>query len=625
METTVTQSNNSGSGFLRGLAWFLIVPLLTFLVVVGIAWASVRNYQSQHEGRIYSGVSVMSVDVSAMTEAEARAAVLQHVEGLGYRTITLVDPISGVEWQRTATELGVSFNIDGALTQALAVGREGDAEAQVRKQFAAWYYGLDIAAITVVDEAAFDAVLAQVSAEIDVAAIDAQLDVKGDNIDYTPAQLGRVLDKAETRTRLSQAVYSAGPAQIELTIADQLPRISGDAATNQRIQNIINNPITFYLEKPLDGLDLQRVTLPQQKLVEWLRTNYVENADGTNSYNISIDQETARLWLAEYEAQIFHEPENARFYFDDPTSELVLIAPHENGRFLDVDATLIALQAGIEQGTQAIPFVVREVVPAVNSDATGEELGVTELLSEATTWFYGSPPERMHNIARGAASFYGVMVAPGETFSFNRYLGEISEDMGYTTGLIISNGRTIEGVGGGVCQVSTTLYQSVFWSGLDLGERNQHGYRVHYYENDFEEKGGIGMDATIYSPIVDFTFTNDTEHHILIENYYDEGNQSLTFKLYSTDIGRTVEREVFVNNETDPKNDIWEFNPELAEGEIKQVDWAVGGANVVVSRRVINRWGDLRNEEAFTSNYIPWANVYEYGPGADVPDWVNNE
>ena len=108
------------------------------------------------------------------------------------------------------------------------------------------------------------------------------------------------------------------------------------------------------------------------------------------------------------------------------------------------------------------PVCRSEVTPIVHSDATGEQLGIVELTSEATTYFYGSPPERMHNIAQAAANFYGIVVAPGELFSFNKYLGEISEEQGYTQGLIIVDGRTIEGIGGGVRQVSTTCSRRHF-------------------------------------------------------------------------------------------------------------------------------------------------------------------
>jgi vancomycin resistance protein YoaR len=171
-------------------------------------------------------------------------------------------------------------------------------------------------------------------------------------------------------------------------------------------------------------------------------------------------------------------------------------------------------------------------------------------------------------------------------------------------------------VGGGVCQVSTTLFQSAFWAGFPIEERWEHGYRVGYYDDG----EGAGMDATIYSPIVDLKFTNSTPHHLLIENYYNENFESLTFKFYSTSMGREVIKgDVQVSNVVPPQPDVWEFNEELEEGEVLQVDWAVEGADYRVPREVYNANGELLIQEVWSSHYIPWQNIYQYGPGVDPP------
>jgi vancomycin resistance protein YoaR len=222
----------------------------------------------------------------------------------------------------------------------------------------------------------------------------------------------------------------------------------------------------------------------------------------------------------------------------------------------------------------------------------------------------------MHNIARSAASFYGIVIAPGEQFSFNHYLGEISEEQGYTRGLIIAGGRTIEGIGGGVCQVSTTVFQAAFVGGFQIDERWQHGYRVQYYESGL----GVGLDAAVYSPDIDMRFTNDTPYHLLIENYYNEATQSLTFKFYSTGMGRTVTWTTEIWGERPARPDIYEYNPDLEGNQLDLVDWAVEGAKVLIKRTIINRWGETKLlDEPFYSDYIPWANIYQYGPDYVFP------
>ncbi len=158
-----------------------------------------------------------------------------------------------------------------------------------------------------------------------------------------------------------------------------------------------------------------------------------------------------------------------------------------------------------------------------------------------TSYFYGSSAERIQNIEAAARQYHGVLVAPGETFSMGAHLGDVSLDNGFAEALIIYGGRTIKGVGGGVCQVSTTLFRAVFNAGFPIVERTPHAYRVSYYEQN--ASGGVdprlaGLDATVYFPLVDFKFTNDSPYWILMETYMGSG--SLTWKFYSTSDGRSV-------------------------------------------------------------------------------------
>ncbi len=610
--------SSPGYTLARGVAWFFLPLLLTLLLAAGIAYLGLSNYAAQHEGRIYTGVSIVGVDVGGLTRQEALNRLTAQLDSTAGRTLTFVDPATGQEWVKNFQELGVSYDLQEALDRALVVGRQGDQIAQWRQQLQTWYYGQAITPAVVVDESAYPQVIEELAAAVDRPPTNAALLVRGSEIDTAPGEPGRYLDRADLFQRLSQPIYALQNARLELLVHEVTPQIANNEATAAAIRQIISAPVTFYFEQPIDGVDMQRLVLPAERLVEWLQVSFVQNSDGAAQEHISLDENLARQWLTAFAPTIAREPQNARFYFDDYTRELVLVAPHVNGRYLNVDATLERLMAQVTTPNRSVPLVVQEVVPAVHANATAEELGIVELVSQATTWFYGSPLERMQNIARASAQFYGIVIAPGETFSFNRYLGEVSEEMGYERGLIIANGRTIEGIGGGVCQVSTTVFQAAFWGGYDIGERYQHGYRVAYYENDYEGKGGPGMDATIYSPIVDFTFTNNTEHYLLIENYFNEVEESLTFKFYSTNIGRRVERTVSIVNETPPRPDVYEYNPSLPPGTVNQVDWAAPGADVTVHRIVYNRWGEVRDEDYFISQYIPWANVYEVGPEAAV-------
>ena len=612
-----SQSNNSLG---RKIGYFLIPLVVGLALAVLVLGAAMALYRADHSGRVYTGVTIQGVDVGGLTPDEAAATLREATAYLTDGTITLVDPRSGEEWSFAPAEMGILIDAEATAAAAFDVGRSGGPLRRLQDTFQTWYYGRAIPPIVVFAEAQLDRALAGVSAEIEREAVSAAWGSDATGVPaYTPAQVGRTIDRAYLREQLLQPIGSFADARVELLTADIYPAVYDEPDTALRLQRTLAAPVSFYFQEPLDDLDLNGVTLPQEELAKWLRVEQVTETDGRVEHRIQVDENAARNWLAQFGATIYRRPENARYYFNDDTRQLVLVAPHVNGRELDVEATLQRFISQINSDNHAVPLIVKEITPPAHSGATAVELGITELITETTTWFYGSSDARKHNIARAAANFYGVVVAPGEEFSFNRYLGSISESDGYEVGLIIIGGRTIQGVGGGVCQVSTTLYQTAFWAGFPIVERWEHGYMVGYY-NDGE---GPGMDATVFSPLVDFRFINNTPHHLLIENYYNEEFESLTFKFYSTSLGRRVEKDepIFENVTPAPTEDIWEFDDQVAEGTVEQFDYATEGARVTVTRRVFNADDQLIDEDSFVSNYIPWPNVYRYGPGVEEGDY----
>jgi vancomycin resistance protein YoaR len=598
----------------RKLSYFLAAPVTAAVLVILFVAALVLLYQGSHIERVYTGVRAWGLELGGMNREQAEEALHAAFPYPEQNQITFTDPVGGRQWVYSLADLGLSFDAETTVDAAYQVGRAGGPVQRLEEQFTSWYYGQQIAPIVFLDEGALDQAIAEMAAEIDRPARDASLSFNGADVGFESSQLGRSLDTADTRARLLATVLTMQDAELQMLIHETQPRVNDTSAAALQIQQIMNGPMNFYLQEPLAGVDLEPVTLPVGELVKWIRVQSVESGQGRAETQVILDENAVRAWLAPYATLLQREPVNARFYFDDGTRELVLVEPHVSGRELDVEATVERFLEQVHTPDRSMPFILKEILPVAHSEATTSELGITELVSESTTWFYGSSLERMHNIARAARNFYGIVIAPGEEFSFNQYLGEVSAEQGYETGLIIFGGRTIEGVGGGVCQVSTTAFQAAFWAGFPITERWEHGYRVGYYDDG----EGPGMDATVYSPLVDFRFINDTPHHLLIENYYSESNSSLTFKFYSTSLGRLVEKsEPAIANVVPAKPDIWEVNDELEPGEIEQVDWAVEGADVSVERNVFNAGGDLIRQDIFVSNYIPWQNIYQYGPGTD--------
>jgi vancomycin resistance protein YoaR len=289
--------------------------------------------------------------------------------------------------------------------------------------------------------------------------------------------------------------------------------------------------------------------------------------------------------------------------------------PSATGRRLNIDEANARLtqtfstaqRSGQERMTILIP--IETVMPSVTTDKANT-FGVKELVGSGYSQFSGSIAGRIHNVALAAARINGVLIKPGEIFSFNDTVGDISAATGYQSAYIIKEGRTVLGDGGGVCQVSTTLFRAALAAGLPIVERHAHAYRVHYYED-----GGFkpGLDATVYGPTYDLKFKNDTPVSILIQAKTDITHLSLTFDLYGTSDGRKSQ----ITNQklwdiTPPPPDLYQDDPTLPSGTAKQVDFSAWGAKASFDYIVTSRDNTL-TKTTFLSNYRPWQAVYLKG------------
>lgn len=256
--------------------------------------------------------------------------------------------------------------------------------------------------------------------------------------------------------------------------------------------------------------------------------------------------------------------------------------------------------------TLKIPLEITE--PKISTEKINN-YGIKELIAQGSSTFQGSIPNRAYNINLAANRINGALIAPGEEFSFNKTVGDISSFTGYKQAYVISGGKTILGDGGGVCQVSTTLFRAALNAGLPITERNQHAYRVGYYEQD----SAPGVDAAIYSPGTDLKFKNDTGKHILIQAYPDLVNYTLSFQLFGTKDNRevVVNTPVILSQSPAPEAE-YQDDPNLPKGEVKQIDFAAGGMNVYFTRTV-KKNGKVVLSDKFTSNYRPWKAVYLRG------------
>lgn len=586
--------------------------LLSLVALLPIGYA--LYYQSQ----VFPGVSIGGVDLSGKTVEEASALLAQRLQYSNQGKIYFQD--GKTLYNATPRQLGYYIDVESSVKEAFALGHSGGLTDRFEAMFQAWYGGIALPPVALYDERQAAGYLQSIAQKIDRPIIEASLGLNGADVEVHSGQIGRAVDIAATLSSLRAPLQSMTDAVLPLVVKETPPVIMDASAQAEAARKIISAPLVVDVPNRADG-DPGPWTFDQKALASMLSIERVASGQGQN-FQVVLNSEMLRSFLDGLKDQLARSPSNGRYTFNDDTRQLDVIEPEVIGRALNVDATLQQINDQLIKGEHNVDLVLDVVQPAVGSDVTAEKLGIRELITSYSTYFYGSTAARMQNIRTAAARFHGVLVPPGATFSMADTLGDISLDNGYAEALIILGDRTIQGVGGGVCQVSTTLFRTVFFAGLPILERHPHAYRVGYYE---QISGGghnadlAGLDATVFVPVVDFKFKNDSSSWLLMETYFSESARRLTWKLYGAKDGRTVDWQTSgVQNVVDPPSPQYELNSELSQGEIKQVDYAAQGADINVTRTV-NLNGSVLYQDNFSTHYLPWRAVYQYGPGTDVP------
>ncbi|GGM17434.1 VanW family protein [Deinococcus aerophilus] len=277
-----------------------------------------------------------------------------------------------------------------------------------------------------------------------------------------------------------------------------------------------------------------------------------------------------------------------------------------NALQIDLDATRANVLAAVQdpRGVQA-QVVVRGQTPPQRTLDYFLSRGITAHLGTGETNYYGSSAARIKNIHVGAARFKDRLFEGG-VFSFNSFVGPVTRENGFVTGLVIAGDRTASGVGGGICQVSTTVFRTLYAAGLPVAERQNHSYQVHYYDPQ-------GMDATIYQPSLDLKFTNDSGSGLWFQTEWNDEESRLSVHVFGRARDFTVQiGEPRTLSSTPSPADRVIPDASLPAGQRKQVDWAAPGAVIEVTRKFV-RGGKVFKQDTLKSSYRPWPNIFLVG------------
>lgn len=593
--------------------------LLIWLCVAVVACAGIfTGWQFWHTDRIFSGVRVAGVPIGGETRASALLKLHRELTPYPLSPVYIEhSPLSqdGVgfagsaarRWALGTELLAPQADLEEAVNFAYHIGRRGGLSERFLNQWQAFNGQQTVWPEVVINEGIVRQAVGNAAAEVRrpsrpaIEIGDLSLPPQpGLDVDIVATAHLILAQVASGRSgTVSLQTYSTAPPQSAAADSTQSGAGAGSTASERgpdaasgltQLQPVVLRHEPSGTAFALDAAVLQRI-MP----------------GGDPSF---LNEEALRFVVEGWAKQVSFPAQDARLRFDDATSALSVLQPSRAGQRLNVDLTIEAVRQALvtEQRTGALPLIA--IPPAVDSNRLNE-LGIRELVASGTTYFGGSSSTRVYNIEVAAEKFVGAVIPPGGAFSFNSTIEAVSGANGFEDSFIIWGDRTAVGVGGGVCQVSTTVFRAALEAGFPLLERHNHGYVVSWY-------GDPGFDATIYTPYVDFRFLNDTAAHLLIQPVVDSVAGILSFRFYGTKPDREVIiSEAELKDVKEPGKPIYQEDASLEAGQIKQVEWAKEGMTTTVIRKVIEN--GITREDPIVSVYRPWSAMFLYGPGSVIP------
>ncbi|AWN24585.1 hypothetical protein DKM44_09070 [Deinococcus irradiatisoli] len=526
---------------------------------------------------------VGSVDVSGLSQSEAVNKVKAAAAAAPQMTVKAADK----SWTLGADKLGYQIDAEGSVAAAFDDAQNRSLLEKVQDlagQSGERHYPLKIS----VDAAAAAQTLGGLTAGLNTPPKNGKIYFDKTRYAVKPGTPGQ---KVEVGAAVQ--AFAADPSLRELTLT--LAPWASDSTDKLQAQvdkgNALLRPITVQLGGSQRSGVLSALQVAN---LFWVRPSGIE-----------LDQTAIKNSLKNLSGYLDLPAQNARYRSQG--SKLIRVK-EEPGLITDQAAALKLLsKAVLDPSLTTLKLPSKITQPTIMVAALPDPNKLT-LITTGVSTYYHSSPERRINVANAAAKIDGAVVPKDGVFSFLNTLGSISEDNGFVGGLIISGGRTVDGLGGGVCQVSTTTFRALYQAGMPVVERNQHSYRVGYYEPQ------VGFEAAVYDPGVDLKMKNDTGGLVLLRTVNNDAASRLEVQVWGTPQSRsvTVSGATILSSTPHPAPK-YVFNPNLRRGASRQVDWAANGYNLYITRTIKDASG-TRTDKVETV-YKPWQAVYEIGPG----------
>ncbi|MEZ4505782.1 MAG: VanW family protein [Thermomicrobiales bacterium] len=582
------------------------IVLACALIAIAAA-GSLLAFRVAYADEIYPGVHVGGIDVGGMTRADAAAAIQARADEITAQRAYF----DGFDqhWAPTLADLGVTVDLEASIDQAMAIGREASSADRLGSAISSLSGEHSLPIVLTIDSDKTEAWSMSVDQQINLIPHDAELVVQDGKISVVPEANGTIVDQAALQSSLLTSLQTMQAPTESLPTVDKLPSVHATDLV------AVESALTAALSAPVKvTYGSQSWTIDPVDFGQFVSTSIDPAKTGAEAVSIAVDNEALASWLStQFAASVDSDPKNAKVAWDG--TKLKAIEASVDGAKIRPQTMAEMVSASFLGDHSPVEIPVTVLKPEVDGNNL-DALGITTKLGVGSSNFDGSDDARATNITVGAELLNGTLIPPHGTFSFNHSIGVIGPELGFVEGQVIDGEKIGRDYGGGICQVSTTVFRAAFFSGMPIVEGWPHRWRLGFYELD---DWTPGLDASIMQPEGDpfgggdFRFENPSDSWMLVESYVDYPRVFVI--LYGADLGYTVDISDPVFGETyEPLQPSQTVDPTLPAGTIIQTEWAAEGLDITYYRTVYGADGDVVLEDDWVTNFYARGDVYKVSP-----------
>ena len=570
---------------MRAVLWTVAVVLGVGLAVVGLGYAFAGS-----DSTLPAGTKIAGVDVGGLSTKDATRLLQRRADAVAAVPITFT--AGDKRWRLSAKKLELQVDWRAAVRSARQNG-DGFGPVQGLRRLGVRIFGAEVTPPTRVYAPALNYYVDRIERGLSTEPQNASVELRGLRPKIVPAQDATTLDRASAEDLLVRSLSGFERGQrVALPVVVHPAKVQAVQLQRAYVQTRLAVSAPVHLR-----LGQRTWRLPRWRVAQLLQLP----ADG--SRKLTVGGAAASTYFAKLGKRVAQKPVDAGFAVH--TNGRVSITPAKPGRELDVRAAAAAvLAAALSRTDRTAALAIVSAAPE-RTTAQAQTMGIKKVVSSYET-IYGGDANRIHNVQLVAHLVDGALIAPGKEFSFNATTGERSADKGFLEAPVIVNGELQTGLGGGVCQVSTTVFNTAFEAGLPITARTNHALYISHYPQ--------GRDATVNYPDVDLRFVNDTGHWLLLRTFV--GSSSLVVNLYGTPTGRRVEAETGPLNITGPVPVKRISDPSLPKGQQVIQEYGQPPRSTSVTRTVFAPNGKVRSKTTWYSSYRGEAQVVLVGTKA---------